>query len=134
MHVLDTNILIQAMNRTRPDFATRISGELLADRPLFVPTIVLYELEYGFARGSRRSSNQAILSALMNEGLRELAFERRDAEIAGDIRAALERSGTPIGPYDLLIAAQSVRLGATLVTLNRREFDRVPGILVTDWG
>lgn len=133
MHVLDTNILIQAMNRTRPDFATRISAELLADRPLFVPTIVLYELEYGFARGSRRSSNQAILAALMDEGLRELAFERRDAEIAGDIRAALERSGTPIGPYDLLIAAQAIRVGATLVTLNRREFDRVPDISVTDW-
>ena len=133
MHVLDTNILIQAMNRTRPDFATRISAELLADRPLFVPTVVLYELEYGFARGSRRSSNQAILAALMDEGLRELAFERRDAEIAGDIRAALERSGTPIGPYDLLIAAQAIRVGATLVTLNRREFDRVPDISVTDW-
>lgn len=134
MHVLDTNILIHAFNRSRPDFSDRMSAELLADRPLFVPTIGLYELEYGFARGNRRTSNQAILTALMDEGLRELAFNRRDAQIAGEIRAVLERSGTPIGPYDLLIAAQSMRVGATLVTLNRREFDRVPGILVTDWG
>ena len=44
----------------------------------------------------------------------------------------LKRSA-PIGPYDLLIAAQARRRGAALVTLNRREFERVPGLMVTDW-
>jgi tRNA(fMet)-specific endonuclease VapC len=60
-------------------------------------------------------------------------FEPEDAEEAGDIRAALERSGTPIGPYDTLIAAQARRRGALLVTANRREFARVPGLRSEDW-
>jgi tRNA(fMet)-specific endonuclease VapC len=53
--------------------------------------------------------------------------------IAGDLRAELERAGTPIGPYDLLIAAQALRSGSTLVTANVREFRRVPGLAVEDW-
>ena len=57
-----------------------------------------------------------------------MPFEPEDAEEAGDIRAALERAGTPIGPYDVLIAAQARRLDALLVTANTREFARVPGL------
>ena len=60
-------------------------------------------------------------------------FESQDAEEAGDIRAALERTGKPIGPYDLLIAAQARRRGATLITANEREFARVPGLKTADW-
>ena len=62
-----------------------------------------------------------------------LPFDAEDAAHAGDIRAHLERKGTPIGPYDYLIAAQARRRGATLVTANRREFERVPGLMVADW-
>jgi len=56
-----------------------------------------------------------------------------DAAHAGDIRAELEKVGMPIGHYDYLIAAQARRRGATLVTLNQREFARVPGLIATDW-
>ena len=56
-----------------------------------------------------------------------------DAREAGDIRAALERTGTPIGPYDVLIAAQARRRGAMLATANVREFARVPGLRLVDW-
>lgn len=52
---------------------------------------------------------------------------------AGDIRVSLESQGTPIGHYDYLIAAQARGRGATLVTANRCEFARVPGLVVTDW-
>ncbi len=62
-----------------------------------------------------------------------LAFDDEDAAVAGDIRAALERLGTPIGAYDILIAAQARRRGAVMVTANRREFQRVPGLMVADW-
>jgi predicted nucleic acid-binding protein len=61
-------------------------------------------------------------------------FDADDAEEAGDIRSALERSGKPIGPYDLLIATQARRRGAILVTANEREFTRVPGLSVENWG
>jgi tRNA(fMet)-specific endonuclease VapC len=53
--------------------------------------------------------------------------------IAGDLRAALDAAGTPIGPYDVLIAAQALRSNATLVTANVSEFARVPGLQWQDW-
>lgn len=66
-------------------------------------------------------------------GIDVIPFEAEDAAHAGEIRAHLESKGTPIGPYDYLIAAQARRRAATLVTLNMREFSRVPGLMVTDW-
>ena len=133
MFCLDTNIIIYAINRRRPEFAARISEELQAGRTLMVPAIVRFELEYGLAQSQRREANSAILATLLARGFEQPAFDLDDAAEAGDIRAALEAKGTPIGPYDLLIAAQARRRGAALVTLNRREFERVPGLMVTDW-
>jgi tRNA(fMet)-specific endonuclease VapC len=60
-------------------------------------------------------------------------FDEEDAAVAGDLRAALETAGTPIGPYDLLIAAQALRGGATPVTANVSEFARVRGLVWQDW-
>ena len=133
MFCLDTNIIIHAINRRRPEFAARISEELQAGRTLMVPAIVRFELEYGLAKSQRREANSAILATLLARGFEQPAFDLDDAAEAGDIRAALEAKGSPIGPYDLLIAAQARRRGAALVTLNRREFERVPGLIVTDW-
>lgn len=133
MFCLDTNIIIYAINRRRPEFAARISEELQAGRTLIVPAIVRFELEYGLAKSQRREANRAILATLLARGFEQPAFDLDDAAEAGVIRAALEAKGAPIGPYDLLIAAQARRRGAALVTLNRREFERVPGLMVTDW-
>jgi len=60
-------------------------------------------------------------------------FELEDAEEAGDIRAELERAGTPIGPYDILIGAQARRRSALLVTANASELSRVPRLRTADW-
>lgn len=133
MFCLDTNILIHAMNRSRPEFAARISDELRAGRTILVSSIVRCELEYGFAKGDRRAKNQALLETLLAQGFQQLPFDSEDAAEAGEIRAALEKAGTPIGPYDILIAAQARRRSATLVTLNKREFGRIKGLSVTDW-
>ena len=133
MFCLDTNIIIHAINRRRPEFAVRISEELQAGRTLMVPAIVRFELEYGLAKSQRPEANRAILATLLARGFEQPAFDLDDAAEAGDIRAALEAKGAPIGPYDLLIAAQARRRGAALVTLNCREFERVPGLMVTDW-
>ena len=133
MFCLDTNIIIFAINRRRPEFAARISEELRAWRTLMVPAIVRFELEYGLAKSQRREANRAILATLLARGFEQPAFDLDDAAEASDIRAALEAKCAPIGPYDLLIAAQARRRGAALVTLNRREFERVHGLMVTDW-
>ena len=65
---------------------------------------------------------------MLDQGLTE-----EDAVVAGDLRATLEAAGTPIGPYDLLIAAQALRNDATLVTANAAEFARVPSVRWQDW-
>jgi tRNA(fMet)-specific endonuclease VapC len=60
-------------------------------------------------------------------------FDDGDAMAAGELRGALADAGTPIGPYDLMIAAQARRAGATLVTADVSEFARVPGLALEDW-
>ena len=62
-----------------------------------------------------------------------LKFDKEDARQAGAIRAVLASKGTPIGPYDTLIAGQAVARNLILVTHNAQEFGRVPGLRFEDW-
>ncbi|WP_225768702.1 type II toxin-antitoxin system VapC family toxin [Inquilinus sp. Marseille-Q2685] len=133
MFSLDTNAVIAAVNRRRPGARRRVEAALAEGTGVGIPTIVLYELHYGIAKSARPQENRAILAAFMALDLSVWPFEPEDAEEAGEIRAALERAGTPIGPYDLLIAAQARRRGAVLVTANTGEFARVPGLRTEDW-
>lgn len=130
---LDTNIVIFALNGRRPEIAAQLDIELTHATPMLVPSIVLFELRYGYAKSAQRALNEERLALFLQAGFAQPEFDGKDAIEAGDIRAHLERLGQPIGPYDILIAAQARRRGATLVTLNRTEFDRVPGLNVTDW-
>lgn len=133
MFCLDTNVIVFALNKRKPAIDQRLQTELAADTPLLVPAPVLFELHYGIAKSDRREASRRVLDAFLAGGLTLLPFDGADAAEAGDIRAFLEREGTPIGPYDVLIATQAPRRRAPLVTLNRREFERVPGLMVTDW-
>jgi tRNA(fMet)-specific endonuclease VapC len=65
--------------------------------------------------------------------LAKRAFSREDAREAGEIRATLAEAGTPIGPYDLLIAGQARARALVVVTHNTREFSRVAGLQTEDW-
>lgn len=133
MFCLDTNVIVYAINGRVPAIEQRLRQELAIGTTLLVPAIVLFELRYGIAKSMRREASTRVLDAFLAEGFDVLSFEAEDAAEAGDIRAALETSGMPIGAYDILIAAQARRRGAVLVTGNRREFERVPGLMVTDW-
>jgi len=133
MFCLDTNVIVFAINGRVPAIEQRLQRELAAGTALLIPTIVLFELRYGIAKSVRREASTKVLDAFLAEGFEELLFDAEDAIEAGNIRAALETSGMPIGAYDILIAAQARRRGAVLVTGNRREFERVPGLMVTDW-
>jgi tRNA(fMet)-specific endonuclease VapC len=133
MICLDTNAVIAAINRRKPELRRRLESAIAADAPIGIPTIVLFELRYGIARSARPQENAAILAAFLTLDVSPWPFELEDAEEAGDIRAELERAGTPIGPYDVLIAAQARRRGALLVTANTGEFTRVPGLRIEDW-
>jgi tRNA(fMet)-specific endonuclease VapC len=101
---------------------------------LCISTIVYHELIYGAAYGERRKANEdKIALFIVARRLTLLRIEESDAREAADIRAHLRRLATPIGPHDVLIAAQARRARAPLVTANFREFERVPGLVVTDW-
>jgi tRNA(fMet)-specific endonuclease VapC len=133
MICLDTNIAIYVINRRVPAVRLRLAEQLRLGTEIGFPVICLFELRYGHARSGRRAECDRLLAEFLAPGIAVLPFEAEDAAHAGDIRAVLESKGTPIGPYDCLIAAQARRRGAILVTANGREFERVPGLIVVNW-
>ena len=125
--LLDTNSVI-AILKGHAGFLQRMRRYQPKD--FGVSAIVAHELYYGAYKGQRTTDNLARIEALRFE---ILAFDREDAHHAGQLRATLAASGTPIGPYDVLIAGQAIARGLTLITHNLREFERVPGLQLQDW-
>lgn len=132
MILLDTNAVIAAMKGGPGPLVERFDRELPRGT-LALSTVVLYELHFGVANSARRTENATRLAAFLDAPFAMLPFDAEDAEDAAMIRADLKRAGTPIGPYDLLIAAQARRRDALLVTANLGEFGRVPGLRTEDW-
>lgn len=128
-YLLDTNILSDLVRH--PDGAIFRRILEVGEDTVCTSLIVAAELRYGaLKKGSARLSAQLekILSALDILPLESLT----DACYA-EVRQALEKAGSPIGANDTLIAAHAIALGLTLVTDNRREFERVPGLDVANW-
>ena len=125
--LLDTNSVI-AVLKAHPGFIKRLRQH--PPRDFTISAIVAHELFYGAYKGQRTAENLARVDALRFE---VLEFDREDAHHAGRLRASLAASGTPIGPYDALIAGQAIARRLTLITHNIREFGRVPGLRFEDW-
>jgi tRNA(fMet)-specific endonuclease VapC len=130
-YFLDINAVI-AVLKNQPAVRTRLRRVAARGAAVAISSIVLYELWYGVARSERRRENAERLRVFLSGTINVVPFDEEDAEAAGDLRSALETAGTPIGPYDLLIAAQALRSGATLVTANASEFARVRGLVWQD--
>lgn len=133
IYFLDTNAVIALLTDRPPAVRKRLRRVAAKEASIGVSTVVLFELWYGVARSKRQRENTERLRVFLAGNIDVVPFESEDAAIAGNLRAALEGEGTPIGPYDLLIAAQSLRTGATLVTANVSEFRRVKGLSWQDW-
>ena len=132
-YLLDTNAVI-ALLRNRPNSVReRLRAAMATGALIVVSPIVLFELWYGVARSQHQRENAERLRVFLSGAIDVVSFDREDAGIAGDLRAALEKAGAPIGPFDLLIAAQALRLRATLVTANVSEFARIEGLTWQDW-
>lgn len=128
-YLLDTNIVSDLIRAPQGRAAKRIQvvGEALVRTSI----IVAAELRFGARkRGSPRLTErlEAVLAVM-----EVVPFEAPADEVYGQIRARLERAGTPIGGNDLLIAAHAMALGDTIVTDNEREFARVEGLSVENW-
>lgn len=126
-YLLDTNAVIALLKR-QPDLTDRVMRNGRRDHGL--SAIVAHELFLGAYRSDRPDETLAVL-----DGLRMplLDFTIEDGRKAGEIRAALAAAGTPIGPYDVLIAGQALARDLVLVSRNLREFARVPGLRVENW-
>lgn len=127
--MLDTNALSELIRDPRGTVMQRLSG--VAPDAVCTSIVVACELRFGARRKGSAALTQRVedlLDAVVVLPLDEPA----DAHYA-DIRATLERVGTPIGSHDLLIAAHARSRALTLVTHNLREFQRVPGLKVEDW-
>jgi tRNA(fMet)-specific endonuclease VapC len=132
-YLLDTNAVIAVISDRPPLVRSRLRRAASRGAGIGVSSIALYELWYGVARSERRRENAERLRVFLSGNISVVPFDEEDAGTAGDVRAELERTGTPIGPYDLLIAAQALRSGATLVTANVSEFARVRGLAWQNW-
>lgn len=125
--LLDTNAVI-ALLKAHPGFREKLQQHQPQD--FAVSTIVAHELFFGAHKSQNIEANLARVEGLRFE---ILEFDSEDARCAGEIRAFLAKSGTPIGPLDVLIAGQAIARSLTLITHNRKEFDRVEGLTVEDW-
>lgn len=129
MYLLDTNIVSAWARRSHPALMTHMLAVAPAD--LAISVLVEHELRYGFARNPTVRS-WPLLEQLLAL-IPSLPLTRAIANRAAELRSDLAAAGTPIGPYDLLIAATALEHGATLVTHNVGEFSRVPGLVIEDW-
>lgn len=127
--LLDTNALSDLVRHSAGLIARRIAAE--GEDAVCTSIVMAAELRYGACkRGSGRLTER--VEALLAE-LTVLPFEAPADAVYGEIRAALEAAGTPIGGNDLLIAAQARAAGLVVVTANFREFGRVEGLRVENW-
>ncbi len=127
-YLLDANVVISLLNDPASKLAKRARREKPAD--IAISAIVAHELFYGAFKSQCATQNVALIDSLQ---LEVLEFDKEDARQAGEIRALLASRGTPIGPYDVLIAGQARSRNLILVTNNTDEFDRVPGLRLDDW-
>ena len=142
---LDTNVAIALLNQNQPKIRAHFDAILSAKAPIAMSMLVYFELMYGAANSQKRAANEHKIALFISASrLQLLDFVDADATEAAKLRAHLKASGAPIGPYDLLIAAQARRAQATLITANTaelvclgkqvdRKVNRVPGLTVVDW-
>jgi len=132
-YFLDTSAVV-AILRNRPGAVRdRLRRANSRGGTISISTVVLFELWYGVGRSSRFAENAELVRTFLAGNVNVVPLEEEDAVTAAEIRLALERAGTPIGSYDLLIAAQALRHRATLVTANEKEFARVEDLSWKNW-
>ena len=128
--MLDTNICIYIIKQQPDAVLQRFLEYRIGD--IGISSITLSELRFGVAKSLHREKNALALNEFIIP-LEILPFDEEAALAYDDLRASLEKAGTPIGSMDMLIAAHAISQGVTLVTNNTREFARISGLRLVDW-
>ncbi len=128
-YMLDTNIVIYTI-KNKPS-AVKAAFETHYSQ-MCISSVTLMELIYGAEKSSRPERNLLDIDGLAAR-LEVLDYDQTAATHSGQLRAELAKAGTPIGPYDQMIAGHARSRGLILVTNNSREFERVPGLRLENW-
>ena len=130
MYLLDTNVCIFLINKRPVNVLDRLQEAL--NQGITISSITVAELQFGVYNSQYKEKNSIALTEFLAPfGI--IDFDDSDAETYGKIRAYLKRQGIPIGPYDMLIAAQAITKDLVLVTNNTDEFTRIPDLKLEDW-
>ncbi len=128
-YLLDTNIVIYTIKNRPESLRQRFNHHA---GQMAISSVTVAELIYGIERSARPEENLAVIEGFMAR-LELLAFDSEAAIQSGQIRAEVAARGTPIGPYDVMIAGQARASGLILVTNNLKEFERVEGLRLENW-
>ena len=129
-YLFDTNVVISLLTRKSDALIERV---LICDEgEIGIPAIVSHELYFGAYKSQKVSFNLETIRLLLKDFV-VLPFDEEDSRQAGEVRAKLKNLGTPIGPYDVLIAGQAKARDLILVSNNVREFERVSDLRLEDW-
>jgi tRNA(fMet)-specific endonuclease VapC len=128
--MLDTNICIYIIKKNPASVQKHFEKQRVGE--IGISSITLSELNYGVCKSACREKNASALAEFIIP-LDVASFDEEAALAYGNLRAALETAGNPIGPMDMLIAAHAIALGVSLVTNNLREFSRIPALKILDW-
>ena len=129
VYMLDTNVCIYVIKNRPPELRPKFNA--LKDQ-LCISSITLGELSYGAEKSDRRDESLAGIDRFLTR-LEVLPFGEKAAVHYGQIRAELERAGTPCGLHDMQIGAHARSEGLIVVTNNTREFSRMPGTRAENW-
>ncbi|MGO9802896.1 MAG: type II toxin-antitoxin system tRNA(fMet)-specific endonuclease VapC [Steroidobacteraceae bacterium] len=128
--MLDTDTCIAIIKGNPPSVLKKLRGKSVGQ--VGISSITLGELAFGAAKSGRRDESRAALAEFLL-ALEIASFDSDAASSYGQVRASLEKHGTPIGPLDTLIGAHAAALDVVLVTHNTREFGRIDALLLEDW-
>ena len=129
-YLLDINICIYLIQKRPPEAFKHFSRH--SPKDVAISIITVFELEYGVQKSRYPERTRDALAKFLTP-LNVLNLDRSSVLEAAAIRVHLEKSGMPIGPYDLLIAGLAKSQDMTLVTNNTREFERVDGLTLENW-
>ena len=129
-YLLDTNTCIYFLNRSSPKIIAQMKK--LSPSDIKLSSITVAELFFGAEKSKAKKKNRSIVEEFVSN-FEIIPFDERCCQTYAKIRASLEKSGSPVGPMDLLIASITLEHNLRLVTNNVKEFRRIKGLRVENW-
>lgn len=129
-YLLDTCVISDFV-KADVNVLTRLKAEQPKD--LAISSVTFMEIKYGLALNPVRAKKILPVLDILLEIIQVIPYEQQDANATAVIRAHLKKQGTPIGPYDVMIAGCALAHQLMMVTSNTKEFDRVTGLSLEDW-